>query len=110
MGYHLAGRPPDPWRAILCLSAVVDQMARAKNNYSVVFRWWDFLHGTLRLNVPQEKIRIGVAGYTRAEDNSLVSVLALSFRRQRDYWRMPEGGDSRIRREWDADQHGRMAE
>jgi len=78
------------------------------SNYSVVFRWWDSLHRTLRLNVPQDRIRIGVAGYTRPEDNSPVSVLALPFRRQRDYWRTPQGGDSRTRTGWDPDGRARM--
>lgn len=80
------------------------------SNYSVVFRWWDALHRSLRLNVPQDNIRIGVAGYTRPEDNSLVSVLVLPFRRQRDYWRMPQGSDSQVRTGWDPDGRGRMAE
>ena len=52
-------------------------------NYSVVFRWWDALHGTLRLNVPQRQITIGVAGYHGDDDNSLFMLLATPFRRQR---------------------------
>lgn len=52
-------------------------------NYSVVFRWWDALHGTLRLNVPQLQITIGVAGYHGDGDNSLLMLLATPFRRQR---------------------------
>lgn len=80
------------------------------SNYSVVFRWWDMLHRTLRLNVPQEEIRIGVAGYTLPQDNSLVSVLLLPFRRQRDYWRTPQGGESRGRTGWEPSRRGRMAE
>jgi sterol desaturase/sphingolipid hydroxylase (fatty acid hydroxylase superfamily) len=35
------------------------------SNYSVIFRWWDHIHKTLRLNVPQAKIVIGVPGYLR---------------------------------------------
>lgn len=80
------------------------------SNYSAVFCWWDTLHRTLRLNVPQEKIRIGVAAYTRPEDNSLVSVLALPFRRQRQYWRMPHGGNLLVRTGWDQDKRGHMEE
>lgn len=80
------------------------------SNYSVVFRWWDVLHRSLRLNVPQDEIRMGVAGYTRPQDNSLASVLALPFKQQREYWRTPQGGDSRVRTEWDPDARGHMAE
>jgi len=79
------------------------------SNYSVVFRWWDSLHHTLRLNVLQDQIRIGVAAYTRPEDNSPVSVLLLPFTRQQDYWRLPQGEDSRARTGWEADERGRMA-
>ena len=37
------------------------------SNWSSVFSWWDRLHGTLRLNVPQSTIDIGIAGYARPE-------------------------------------------
>jgi len=75
------------------------------SNYSVVFRWWDSLHRSLRLNVPQDEIRIGVAAYTRPEDNSLASVQLVPFWRQRAYWRTPQGDDLRVRTKWDV--HGR---
>jgi sterol desaturase/sphingolipid hydroxylase (fatty acid hydroxylase superfamily) len=61
------------------------------SNYSVVFRWWDALNATLRLNVPQSGILIGVPAYQLAEDNSFVSLLGLPFRRQRQYSRWPDG-------------------
>jgi len=61
------------------------------SNYSVIFPWWDRLHGTLRLNVPQSRIRIGIAAYSQAGDNTLGRALALPFTAQRLYWRTPEG-------------------
>lgn len=61
------------------------------SNYSVVFSWWDRIHRTLGLNVPQSRITIGVAGYADAEDNRLGRALAMPFRAQRDYWRKPDG-------------------
>lgn len=61
------------------------------SNYSVVFSWWDRLHRTVRLNVPQSHIVIGVPGYSQPEDNGLRAVLALPFRGQREYWRRPDG-------------------
>ena len=67
------------------------------SNYSVVFRWWDALHGTLRLNVPQQEIEIGVAAYHAEEDNALPNVLAIPFRSQREFWRAPDGRDLRHR-------------
>jgi len=32
-----------------------------------------------------------VPGYSRPEDNRLWTALSLPFRRQRDYWRRPDG-------------------
>ena len=61
------------------------------SNYSVVFSFWDRLHGTIGLNVPQSQLTIGVPGYSRGGDNSLGNVLASPFREQRDYWRLPDG-------------------
>lgn len=61
------------------------------SNFGVVFRWWDALHRTIRLNVPQSTIEIGVAGYSRPEDNRLSYALTLPFRTQRDYWRKDDG-------------------
>lgn len=79
------------------------------SNYSVVFPWWDRILGTLRLNVPQDDIRIGVAAYDRSDDNEPLFVLKLPFKRQRDYWRTTHGAGSRVRAEWRPDEHGRMA-
>ena len=56
------------------------------SNFSVIFRWWDALHGTLRLNVRQSDITIGVSAYLKLEDNKIWNVLALPFRKQRNYW------------------------
>jgi sterol desaturase/sphingolipid hydroxylase (fatty acid hydroxylase superfamily) len=64
------------------------------SNYSVVFSWWDRLHRTQRLNVPQSRITIGVPAYSDPEDNALWSALAMPFRRQKDYWRRPDGSTS----------------
>jgi sterol desaturase/sphingolipid hydroxylase (fatty acid hydroxylase superfamily) len=65
--------------------------AETDSNYSVVFSWWDRLHRSVRLNVPQSRIEIGVPGYSRPEDNRLRAALALPFRRQKAYWRRPDG-------------------
>jgi sterol desaturase/sphingolipid hydroxylase (fatty acid hydroxylase superfamily) len=61
------------------------------SNFSVVCRWWDYFHKTLRLNIPQQEITIGVPAYLESKDNRLVNLLLLPFRKQRYYWRTPEG-------------------
>jgi sterol desaturase/sphingolipid hydroxylase (fatty acid hydroxylase superfamily) len=68
------------------------QVRRETNsNYGVVFCWWDKVHRTLGLNIPQAQIEIGVAGYSAPDDNQLWHILSLPFRRQRDYWHRPDG-------------------
>jgi sterol desaturase/sphingolipid hydroxylase (fatty acid hydroxylase superfamily) len=61
------------------------------SNWSSVFSWWDRLHGTLHLNVPQSEIDVGIAGYALPQDNTVAAVLAMPFRLQRDYWRDADG-------------------
>ncbi|HZI19722.1 MAG TPA: sterol desaturase family protein [Pyrinomonadaceae bacterium] len=70
----------------------------ADSNWSSGLTVWDRLHGTLRLDVPQEEINVGVPAYREPEEVTLGRVLALPFGRQRPTWRL--GGDGpRPRRE-----------
>ena len=57
------------------------------SNWGVVFSWWDRLHRTLRLDVPQEEVTIGIPGYAKPDDNRVLRCLMLPFQAQRDYWR-----------------------
>lgn len=68
----------------------------ANSNYSVVMPWWDWLHRSLRLSVPQDQIKIGVPAYTRPEDNTLWNALLLPFQGQRKYW-TSETGEAVVR-------------
>jgi sterol desaturase/sphingolipid hydroxylase (fatty acid hydroxylase superfamily) len=61
------------------------------SNFSVIFRWWDWVHGTLRLNIKQAEVVIGVPAYLQPEDNKIVRLLVLPFRKQREHWRLPDG-------------------
>ena len=61
------------------------------SNYSVGFPWWDRLHRTLRLNVPQSRIVIGIPGYAGDAENRLGNVVLLPFVRQRNYWQSVAG-------------------
>jgi sterol desaturase/sphingolipid hydroxylase (fatty acid hydroxylase superfamily) len=68
------------------------QVRRENNsNFGTVFPWWDRLHRTLGLNIPQSEIVIGIPGYSLPEDNTVPNALLMPFRKQRDYWRKPDG-------------------
>jgi hypothetical protein len=53
---------------------------------------WDWLHGTLRLNIPPEAITIGVPAYRKPEEVTLPHVLTMPFEGQRDSWCLPGDG------------------
>ena len=57
------------------------------SNFGVVFSGWDRLHRTLRVDVPQAEVTIGIPGYDRPEDNEILRCLWLPLVKQRDYWR-----------------------
>jgi sterol desaturase/sphingolipid hydroxylase (fatty acid hydroxylase superfamily) len=68
------------------------QVRRETNsNFGVVFCWWDKLHRTIGLNIPQSIIQIGIAGYSLPHDNRLWNALTLPFKKQRDYWSKSDG-------------------
>src|SRR5207302_939276 len=62
------------------------------SNWSSGLTLWDWLHGTLRLNVPQEAITIGVPAYRVAEEVTLPHILIMPFGEQPDSWRLPRDG------------------
>jgi len=55
-------------------------------NWSNGLTLWDRLHGTLRLDVPQAEITIGVPGYQAPADVGLPRILALPLVQQRPSW------------------------
>lgn len=59
------------------------------SNWSTILSWPDYLHGTLRLNVPQQEITIGVAPYQDPAELTLGKVLELPFTPERP-WSQPE--------------------
>ncbi|MFA4902157.1 MAG: sterol desaturase family protein [Desulfobaccales bacterium] len=69
-------------------SVVSDEVG---SNFSVIFRWWDALHRTLKLNVLQQDIVIGVAGYLSPEHNRLWHLVVLPLRFSKNYWLWPDG-------------------
>jgi sterol desaturase/sphingolipid hydroxylase (fatty acid hydroxylase superfamily) len=61
------------------------------SNFGTVFPWWDRLHRTLGVNIPQDQVVVGVPGYTLREDNRFWNALLMPFRKQRNYWLRPDG-------------------
>jgi sterol desaturase/sphingolipid hydroxylase (fatty acid hydroxylase superfamily) len=52
-------------------------------NFASLFTAWDYLHGTILLNVPQSHVRIGVPGHLAPEAATLGRILLLPFGRER---------------------------
>jgi len=100
MFHHSNLRLPLGWERILNQVFVTPRMhgvhhsiisRETYSNFSVIFRWWDQVHGSLRLNIPQAEITIGVPAYQQPGDNWVANLLLLPFIRQRTYWRTMDG-------------------
>lgn len=59
------------------------------SNWSSGLTLWDWLHGTLRLDVPQRAIAIGTEGHRDPGELGLPALIAMPFRRQRPAWSPP---------------------
>ena len=59
----------------------------AESNWSSGLTVWDRLHGTLRCDVPQASMTIGLPAYRDRAGQALGAMLALPFRRAHDAWR-----------------------
>ncbi|QNF34675.1 sterol desaturase family protein [Adhaeribacter swui] len=60
------------------------------SNFSVIFSWWDRLHQSLRLNVPQQKVVIGVPAYRDPKEQTPKKLFWLPFTAIRP-WQLPDG-------------------
>jgi sterol desaturase/sphingolipid hydroxylase (fatty acid hydroxylase superfamily) len=56
------------------------------SNWSSLLSWWDYLHGTIRLDTAQREITIGVPAYADPAAVTLPKIIALPFRPQRNDW------------------------
>lgn len=56
------------------------------SNWSSLLSCWDVLHGTFRLDVPQDAITIGVPAWQDPDAVTIGRILAMPFREQRDDW------------------------
>ena len=55
------------------------------SNYSNLFSFWDRLHRTARLDVPQDAVTVGVPAYRDPLELTFVGLLLMPFRRQRPW-------------------------
>jgi sterol desaturase/sphingolipid hydroxylase (fatty acid hydroxylase superfamily) len=87
--HHSTVRLPLYWERTLARLVVTPRLhgihhsiapEEVNSNWSSGFTVWDWLHGTLRTDVPQEAIVIGVAGHRDDSDQELLNVFTLPFR------------------------------
>lgn len=97
--HHSNWRLPIALERILNLVMVTPRMhgihhsiveRETNSNWGTVFCWWDKFHSTLRRDIPQDAITIGVAAYRDEQELTLGKLLALPFGIQRS-WRLPDG-------------------
>ncbi len=60
------------------------------SNWGTIFCIWDKLHRTLRRDIAQDEITIGVAAYRDEHELTFGRLWALPFGKQRE-WRLPDG-------------------
>lgn len=60
------------------------------SNWGTIFCWWDKIHRSLRRDVRQDEITIGVAAFRDESELTVGKLLALPFREQRP-WKLPTG-------------------
>ena len=97
--HHSNWRLPIKLERILNLIIVTPRMhgihhsivqRETNSNWGTIFCWWDKLHRTLRRDIPQDAVTIGVAAYREEHELTLGKLFALPFRGQRP-WRLPNG-------------------
>jgi sterol desaturase/sphingolipid hydroxylase (fatty acid hydroxylase superfamily) len=98
--HHSNWRLPIKLERILNLIIVTPRMhgihhsiveRETNSNWGTIFCWWDKLHGSLRRDVAQDAITIGVAAYRDEKELTVGQLLVLPFRKQRSYWQLPGG-------------------
>jgi sterol desaturase/sphingolipid hydroxylase (fatty acid hydroxylase superfamily) len=71
-----------------------DYRNETDTNWSSLLSAWDYLHRTIRLDVPQDAVTIGVPAYDDPRQVTLGRIFALPFVRRRDDWMRPDGRPS----------------
>lgn len=64
------------------------------SNWSSIFSVWDRLHQTLKTDVSQDAITIGVPAFQNPSDVELTKILELPFQIQKPSWKLSNGADN----------------
>ncbi|MDQ3534366.1 MAG: sterol desaturase family protein [Bacteroidota bacterium] len=62
----------------------------ADSNFSVIFSLWDRLHQTLKLDIPQEEINIGLPAFRDEKELNWYNLMLMPISGQRQ-WELPDG-------------------
>ncbi len=65
------------------------------SNWSSGLTIWDRLHGTFRLDIPQDEITVGVPAYRDPDEVTLPRLVEIPFVEQRSAWRLLDGSKPR---------------
>ncbi|HEY8183685.1 MAG TPA: sterol desaturase family protein [Thermoanaerobaculia bacterium] len=68
-----------------------DRLNETNSNWSSLLSAWDYIHGTMVLEVPQGEITIGVPAYEDPSQVTIGKVLLLPFVQQRRDFHLPDG-------------------
>jgi sterol desaturase/sphingolipid hydroxylase (fatty acid hydroxylase superfamily) len=68
-----------------------DYLNETNTNWSSLLSAWDYLHRTIRLDVPQEAIEIGVPAYQDPKKVTIGKILTMPFIRRRNDWQRGDG-------------------
>jgi len=60
------------------------------SNWGTIFCWWDKIHRSLRRDISQAEITIGVAAFREEDELTVGKLLTMPFKGQRP-WRLPTG-------------------
>jgi len=71
-----------------------DRLNETRSNWSSLLSWWDYLHRTVILGVPQAAVTIGVPAYQSPSDVTIGRILVIPFIRQRRDFHLSDGSIS----------------
>lgn len=59
------------------------------SNFCIIFTFWDRIHNTIRLNITQKQVNIGVPAYRDRNSLKAKDLLLMPFQKQRP-WKLPD--------------------